>query len=133
MPANADNVIHFSEYFKVVRTRLWVIITIFLLTLVSGWYVTTEVLPKIYSATAQIQIQPRGEVSVPTIDSAQTDKPFDSVSFQAEFEIMQSPNVLLPIINDLQLNQKWAVREIVRSGCLGLHAESHEARLQAGN
>jgi capsular exopolysaccharide synthesis family protein len=111
MPANADNVIHFSEYFKVVRTRLWVIITIFLLTLVSGWYVTTEVLPKIYSATAQIQIQPRGEVSVPTIDSAQTDKPFDSVSFQAEFEIMQSPNVLLPIINDLQLNQKWAVRE----------------------
>lgn len=110
MAENADQILHFHEYFKVIRNRLWVIFTIFSLTVLSGWYVTEQVLPKIYTASAQIQIKPRGVLSVQGLGGGATEKGFDQTNFQAEFEIMQSPDVLLPIINDLQLDKEWARR-----------------------
>ena len=110
MADNSDQILHFHEYFKIIRNRLWVIFTIFFLTVLSGWYVTNEVLPKIYTASAQIQILSRGVLDVSGISSAHTENYFDATSFQAEFEIMQSPNVLLPIISDLQLDKIWAKR-----------------------
>jgi capsular exopolysaccharide synthesis family protein len=38
------------------------------------------------------------------------DNPIDSSTFQSEFQIMQSPDVLKPIISDLQLDKVWAKR-----------------------
>jgi polysaccharide biosynthesis transport protein len=108
MVDSSSNTVDFREYFKVIRSRLWVIFTIFILTVLSGAYVTEEVLPKIYSAAAQIQIKPRGEEMVTGFDGASTDRPFDPVTFQSEFEIMQSQDVLLPIIHDLGLDKTWA-------------------------
>jgi capsular exopolysaccharide synthesis family protein len=110
MADNTGQTLHFNEYFKVIRNRLWVIFTIFVLTVASGEYVTEWVLPKIYTASAQIQIRPEGNKSTTGIDGQQADRQFDPTAFQAEFEILQSPDVLLPIISDLQLDQKWAHR-----------------------
>ncbi len=110
MADNSDQILHFHEYFKIIRNRLWVIFTIFTLTVVSGVYVTYEVLPKQYTAMAQIQIRPRGVVDAPGLNNTRTDGVFDSTAFQTEFEIMQSPDVLLPIITDLQLDKVWAKR-----------------------
>src|SRR5471030_2699530 len=107
MADNTAQTIHFNEYFKVIRNRLWVIFTIFVLTVASGEYIREWVLLKEYSASAQIQIKPAGEHSVTGIDSAPADKSFDPTAFQAEFEVLQSPDVLLPIISDLQLDQTW--------------------------
>jgi capsular exopolysaccharide synthesis family protein len=111
MAENSDQILHFHEYFKIIRNRLWVIFTIFILTVISGYYVTNEVLPKKYTATSQIQIRPRGVSDIHGVgpDSI-TDKGFDPVNFQAEFQIMQSPDVLMPIITDLQLDKIWAKR-----------------------
>ena len=112
MAENSDQILHFNEYFKIIRNRLWVIFTIFTLTVISGYYVTNEVLPKVYTATAEIQIRPSHEtVITPVGPDGSTDRGFDLTSFQAEFEIMQSADVLLPIINDLQLDKIWAKRE----------------------
>src|ERR1700689_4087451 len=105
MAENSDQILHFNEYFKIIRNRLWVIFTIFTLTVLSGYYVTNEVLPKEYTATGQIQIFPRGAEIVPSLSNAKTDPGFDPIPFQAEFEIMQSSDVLLPIITDLGLNK----------------------------
>ena len=111
MVENAEQIIPFREYFRIIRNRLWVIFTIFSLTVISGVYVTDEVLPKQYSAASQIQIHSRGEMLVnPIGPDGTTDKGFDPTSFQAEFEIMQSPAVLLPVINELGLDQIWAKR-----------------------
>src|SRR5271168_1711482 len=110
MAENSDQLVHFHEYFKIIRNRLWVIFTIFALTVLSGFYVTVEVLPKIYTATSQIQIRPRGVVDERGISDGTTDKPFDPINFQAEFQIMQSPDVLTPIITELQLDKVWAKR-----------------------
>jgi succinoglycan biosynthesis transport protein ExoP len=111
MAENSDQILHFHEYFKIIRNRLWVIFTIFTLTVLSGYYVTNEVLPKVYTATAQIQIRPARVTDITPIgpDGA-TEKGLDSMQFQAEYEIMQSSDVLLPIITDLQLDKIWAKR-----------------------
>ncbi len=69
---------------------------------------TDWVLPKIYTASSQIQIRPEGIKSVGNIDGQAADRPFDPTAFQAEFTVLQSPDVLLPIINDLKLDQAWA-------------------------
>src|SRR5271154_598112 len=100
MAENSDQILHLHEYFKIIRNRLWVIFTIFSLTVLSGFYVTNEVLPKVYTASAQIQIRPRGVVEVTGLNNNKTDGYFDPTTFQAEFEIMQSSDVLLPIITD---------------------------------
>ena len=99
---------HFQEYFRVIRSRFWVIFTIFILTVLSGTYVTEEVLPKIYTASSQLEVKPRGLLDVTSLDSIKTDGLFDPTNFQAEFEIMQSPRVLAPVITKLGLNKKWA-------------------------
>jgi succinoglycan biosynthesis transport protein ExoP len=112
MAENSDQILHFHEYFKIIRNRLWVIFTIFTLTVLSGYYVTNEVLPKLYTATAQIQILPRGETTVsPVGPDGSTERGFDPINFQAEFQIMQSSDVLMPIITDLQLDKIWAKRK----------------------
>jgi uncharacterized protein involved in exopolysaccharide biosynthesis len=77
----------------------------------SGDYVTNEVLPKVYMATAQIQIRSdRITVITPIGPDGKTDEGIDSSQLQAEYEIMQSADVLLPIITDLQLDKIWAKR-----------------------
>ena len=112
MADNSDQILHFHEYFKIIRNRLWVIFTIFTLTVVSGYYVTNEVLPKVYTATAQIQLRPPRTTDItPMGPDGHTEQGFDPTNFQAEFEIMQSADVLLPIITDLQLDKIWAKRE----------------------
>jgi capsular exopolysaccharide synthesis family protein len=112
MAENSDQILHFHQYFKIIRNRLWVIFTIFTLTVLSGYYVTNEVLPKVYMATAQIQILPRGETAVSPIgNDGSTEKSFDPINFQAEFQIMQSSDVLTPLITELQLDKIWAKRE----------------------
>ena len=111
MAENSDQILHFHEYFKIIRNRLWVIFTIFTLTVLSGYYVTNEVLPKVYQSTAQIQIRPARTTDITPIgpDGA-TDRGLDAMQFQAEYEIMQSSDVLMPIITDLQLDKIWAKR-----------------------
>jgi polysaccharide biosynthesis transport protein len=115
MAENSDQLLHFHEYFKIIRNRMWVIFTIFTLTVLSGYYVTNYVLKKQYTAEAQIQIRPRGVVDIAGLGSARTEGGFDSTSFQAEFTIMQSSDVLMPIITDLGLDKIWAKR-LYKSG-----------------
>jgi capsular exopolysaccharide synthesis family protein len=114
MLESSDNTIHLREYFKVIRNRLWIIFTIFLLTVVSGIYVTEQVLPRIYTASAQIQIQPRDQTTVQAFQNT-SNRPFDMTFFQSEMEIMQSSDVLSPIISDLGLDKIWAKRDFKSS------------------
>jgi capsular exopolysaccharide synthesis family protein len=115
MADNSDQILHFHEYFKVIRNRLWVIFTIFALTVVSGYYVTNEVLPKVYSATAEIKILPRELTPIATTTTSHTEGEISSQEFQNEFEVITSPDVLSPIITDLQLDKTWAKR-VFKSG-----------------
>jgi succinoglycan biosynthesis transport protein ExoP len=110
MADNSDQILHFHEYFKVIRNRLWVIFTIFTLTVLSGYYVTNEVLQKTYSATSEIKILPRELTPIATPSSVHTQGDIGLQEFQNEFEVITSPDVLSPIITDLQLDKVWAKR-----------------------
>ena len=114
MAENSDQTLHFNEYFKVIRNRLWVIFTIFLLTVLSGTYVTNEVMPKIYTAVAQIQIGPDKETSVAIAHrpGGRCSRASIRPKFQPEYEVMQSPDILLPIIGDLGSDKIWGQCEI---------------------
>jgi capsular exopolysaccharide synthesis family protein len=108
----SETSLHFSEYFRIIRNRLWVIFTIFALTLVSGIYVTVEVLPKSYTATAQIRIQGSQNTSAESIGqgSEMPDRPIDTYEFQTEYERINSPAVLEPVITNMGLDKIWAKR-----------------------
>ncbi|HUB66680.1 MAG TPA: hypothetical protein VL981_04270, partial [Candidatus Methylacidiphilales bacterium] len=85
------------------------IFTIFAITTGSGWYVANEVLPKIYTASGEMQINPRDIHDINEFGES-TEKQLDPVFFTAEFEVIQSSDVLLPVINDLGLDKIWAKR-----------------------
>lgn len=108
MAETADEVIHFHEYFNIIRNRLWVIFTIFVLTVASGAYVTEEVIPKTYTATSEIQIVHERNAIVPTLLEINPNLSVDAIDFEADFQKMQSPDVLQPIITKLDLDEKWA-------------------------
>ncbi len=110
MADNSDQILHFHEYFKVIRNRLWVIFTIFCLTVSSGYYVTNYVLQKVYTATSEIKILPREMTPIATPSNQKTVAEIGPQEFQNEFEVITSPDVLSPIITDLQLDKVWAKR-----------------------
>jgi succinoglycan biosynthesis transport protein ExoP len=110
--AHSENTLHFSEYFRIVRNRLWVIFTIFALTLLTGIFVTIQVLPKSYNSTAQIRIQGASNPEVNTIDAPGFlgDREISSYEFETEYERIMSPTVLEPVITSLGLDKTWAQR-----------------------
>jgi succinoglycan biosynthesis transport protein ExoP len=110
MAHTSESSLHFSEYFRIIRNRLWVIFTIFALTLISGIYVTEQVLPKTYTSTGPIKIQSaENHTAIGTLNEG-AERPMDTTEFQSEYEIMHSPEVLTPIIHSLGLNKTWATR-----------------------
>jgi uncharacterized protein involved in exopolysaccharide biosynthesis len=94
-----------KRYFTVILRWLSITVVVFVLTILTGSYITDNFLPKVYTATAQIQIRPRGMTAVPAPNQGSFSDPLQGV-----LETMGSPDVLLPIINDLELDQAWAKR-----------------------
>ena len=107
-----ESSLHFNEYFRIIRNRLWVIFTIFALTMVTGIYVTEQVLPKQYTATATIKLQNAQTTVAAPLGGPDTsfERPLESVEFQTEYERINSPAVLDPVITDLGLDKIWAKR-----------------------
>jgi uncharacterized protein involved in exopolysaccharide biosynthesis len=95
----------FNRYLTVILRWLLITFVVFVLTVLGGGYITNNWLQKVYTATARIQIRPMGVIGLP-----RPDPNFHPAAFQAEFEFMQSPDFLLPVIYDLGLDKAWAKR-----------------------
>jgi capsular polysaccharide biosynthesis protein len=81
-----------KQYLFVVLRWLVIAISLFTLLVLGGYYLVNVILTKVYTATAQVEIlNPTGD-------------------YLAEFEIIQSPQVLLPVIHNLDLDKVWAKR-----------------------
>lgn len=92
-----------NRYLTVIIRWLLITFVVFALTVLCGVTITDN-LPKVYTATAQIEILPRGLAAAGT-STTPTPEPD-----QAEIEIMESPDVLLGVITDLGLDKAWAGR-----------------------
>jgi capsular polysaccharide biosynthesis protein len=97
-----------KRYASVVMRWLAVVALVFVATMAGGIYMTNHVLAKIYSATASMQLQ------VP-IPGAQTYSGWafsspQSRAVKAEFESIESPDILRGVISTQNLDQTWADR-----------------------
>ena len=94
----------------------WLGITfvVFAITLWVGKYITENVLSKTYEATAKVQVNVNRIPDMSLTTSGSEEGNWRAL-YQPEFEIMQSPDILLPLIRDLGLDKAWAKR-ISKSG-----------------
>jgi len=97
--------LHFLDYWRVIRIRKAIIITVFLITSIIATAVTF-VLPESYSSMARVKVE-NDITDIPSMGSSSTYVPYDPYFIQTTFEIMQSELVLSNVIARLNLNTKW--------------------------
>ncbi len=107
--AAPETKLHFLDYWRIIRIRKTVILTVFLLVALTTT-VVTFLLPESFSSTVKISI----EQDVPDVDSKigglmirPTPDPF---FIQTEFERIQSKPVLYKVIEELDLQRQWGVK-----------------------
>jgi capsular exopolysaccharide synthesis family protein len=99
--------LHFLDYWRIIRIRKTVIISVFLLITITAT-VVTFILPPSYSSTARIEINP-DSLDAPSMTGTPMAAmmPYDAYFIQTEFEVMQSEKVLGRVIESLDLNNSW--------------------------
>jgi polysaccharide biosynthesis transport protein len=98
--------LHFLDYWRIIRIRKAIIITVFLITAIVATAVTF-LLPESYASTARIRIEPDSIADITGVGSHVTYAPYDPYFIQTEFEIIQDRVVLGKVIETLNLNEAW--------------------------
>jgi capsular exopolysaccharide synthesis family protein len=101
--APPETKLHFLDYWRVIRIRKAIIITVFLITAIIAT-VVTFILPESYASTARIKVEPDENIG---LASSVAGSPYDPYFIQTTFEIMQSQIVLSNVITHLNLNKTW--------------------------
>ena len=106
--APVENKLHFLDYWRIIRIRKALIITVFLITAIIATAVTF-ILPESYASTARIKVE-RDSTDVAGVGGGLTpvsQAMYDPYFIQTTFELMQSEVVLSNVIADLNLNVEW--------------------------
>src|ERR1700733_2660911 len=99
--------LHFLDYWRVIRIRKAIIITVFLITALIATTVTL-ILPESYASTATVKVENEGAIITSMENNpAATQSSYDPFFIQTTFEIMKSQLVLTNVINTLNLNDVW--------------------------
>ena len=110
--AAGDSKLHFLDYWRVIRVRFGIVLLTFLLVVITTGIVTYA-LPKKYRATTTLEIRnPSQDVTVfGNTHSNTSGAAPDPIYIQTQFELIQSTDVLNPVIeqNDLERKAGWAV------------------------
>src|SRR5277367_1319729 len=90
--------LHFLDYWRIIRIRKAIIITVFLITAIIATAVTF-ILPVSYSSTSQIKIEPDTGSDIPGMIGMTTVNPdYNPYFLQTELEILQGPLVLGKVV-----------------------------------
>ncbi|HEY5233878.1 MAG TPA: polysaccharide biosynthesis tyrosine autokinase [Verrucomicrobiae bacterium] len=98
--------LHFLDYWRIIRIRKTIIITVFLITSVIAT-VVTFLLPASYASMTRIKIENDSASDVQNMGNMSMVTPYDPYFIQTEFQIMQSQQVLGRVISKLDLNDVW--------------------------
>ena len=99
--------LHFLDYWRIIRIRKTVIISVFLLIAITAT-VVTFVLPQSYASTARIEINPNvSDIQGLMGGQAYNGVGYDPYFIQTEFSIVPSQDVLGRVVTALDLNKKW--------------------------
>ena len=98
-----ETTLHFLDYWRVVKIHKFVILTVILLVTASATIYTLNT-PKQYVSVARMSVESdRPAVSLYGRDMGG----MDMVTFATQFEIIQSKEVLYPVVDQLKLQQRW--------------------------
>lgn len=100
--------LHFLDYWRVVKTRWPIVLTVFLLTIITVATVT-YLQPKTYLASVRIKVEPE-RPTVSLVEQANYPT-YDPFFLATQNEIIQSQRILSPVIERIGLIQKWADRK----------------------
>jgi capsular exopolysaccharide synthesis family protein len=98
--------LHFLDYWRIIRIRKAIIITVFLITAIVATAVTF-LLPESYASTARIRIEPDTISDIRWVGDVMPYAAYDPYFIQTEFEIIQDRVVLGKVIESLNLNEVW--------------------------
>jgi polysaccharide biosynthesis transport protein len=99
--------LHFLDYWRVIRIRKMIILTVFLITAIIATVVTL-LLPESYASTATIQVEHDGPI-VQGVNSTPSAEQFnyDPFFIQNTFELIKSKLILTNVISAMNLNDTW--------------------------
>ena len=97
---------HFLDYWRIIRIRKAIIITVFLITAIVATAVTF-LLPESYASTARIKIEPDYIADISGMGGEVPVGSYDPYFIQTEFEIIQDQVVLGKVVDALNLNEVW--------------------------
>jgi succinoglycan biosynthesis transport protein ExoP len=98
--------LHFLDYWRVIRIRKAIIITVFLITAIIATAVTF-ILPESYASTARIKVENEGGIITGMETPSAVNYGYDPYFIQTTFEIIQSEIVLSNVISHMDLNNLW--------------------------
>src|ERR1700733_12196843 len=98
--------LHFLDYWRVIRIRKAIIITVFLITAIIATAVTF-ILPESYASTARIKVENEGGIITGMETPSAVNYGYDPYFIQTTFEIIQSEMVLSNVISRMDLNDVW--------------------------
>ena len=104
--AQPEAKLHFLDYWRVIRIRKAIIITVFLITSIIATAVTF-ILPESYASTCKIKVENDVNDSAGGYAPTPSQTTYDPYFIQTTFEIMSSSLVLSNVINTLNLNVEW--------------------------
>ena len=105
-PAPPEARLHFLDYWRVIRIRKAIIITVFLITAIIATAVTF-ILPESYASTCRIKVENDFTDTLGSSAVTPSMMPYDPYFIQTTFEIMQSQLVLSNVIATMNLNIEW--------------------------
>jgi polysaccharide biosynthesis transport protein len=105
--ATPESRLHFLDYWRIIRIRKGIIISVFLITTLIATFVTFLMRPS-YSSTTQVRIEPNTISDVPTIsDGSGSYVPYDPYFMETEQKAILGQDVLTRVVDRLHLNEVW--------------------------
>jgi len=103
-----DSKLHFLDYWRIIRIRKAVILTVFLLVVMTTTAVTLMLKPS-YASTVRLAVD-KDTSDIAPLGGAQAVAAYDPYFIQTEFERIQSRSILYQVIEDpeLNLNERFA-------------------------
>lgn len=99
--------LHFLDYWRIIRIRKGIIISVFLVTTLIATFVTFLMRPS-YSSTAQIKVQPDTISDIATFTGGPGNyAPYDPYFLETEQKTILGEDVLTHVISQLNLDDAW--------------------------
>jgi capsular exopolysaccharide synthesis family protein len=106
-PPPQETKLHFLDYWRIVRIRKAIIITVFLITAIIATAVTF-ILPESYASTVRLIVNSDiSDISGLSGERGVSEASYDPYFLQTTFELIQSQVVLSNVVNAMNLNVEW--------------------------